>query len=66
LSIIEAFGKVIKLTPEYLRLSLSEATIQELRSLVSKDPLSKEAVESIQMFLSAMRSSGIQAPSVRP
>jgi hypothetical protein len=64
LSIIEAFGKVIKLTPEYLR--LSEATIQELRSLVSKDPLSKEAVESIQMFLSAMRSSGIQAPSVRP
>jgi len=47
LSVIEAFGKVIKLTPEYLRLSLSEATIQELRNFVSKDPLLREAVESL-------------------
>ena len=47
MSVIEAFGKVIKLTPEYLRLSLSEATIQELRNFVSKDPLLREAVESL-------------------
>jgi len=47
LSVIEAFGKVIKLTPEYLSLSLSEATIQELRNFVSKDPLLREAVESL-------------------
>ena len=47
MSVIEAFGKVIKLTPEYLRLSLSDATIQELRRLVGKDPLLKEAVESL-------------------
>jgi len=38
---------VIKLTPEYLSLSLSEATIQELRNFVSKDPLLREAVESL-------------------
>ncbi len=47
MSVIEAFGKVIKLTPEYLSLSLSEATIQELRNFVSKDPLLREAVESL-------------------
>ena len=47
MSIIETFGKVIKLTPEYLRLSLSDATIQGLKSFVSRDPLLKEAVESL-------------------
>jgi hypothetical protein len=47
LSVIEAFGKVIKLTPEYLRLSLSDATIQELRSFVSSHPLLREAMESL-------------------
>lgn len=47
MSVIEAFGKVIKLTPEYLRLSLSDATIQELRSFVSSHPLLREAVESL-------------------
>lgn len=46
-SIIKSFGKVIKLTPEYLRLSLDEATIQELRNLVSKDSLLKEVVDSL-------------------
>jgi hypothetical protein len=47
LSVIEAFGKVIKLTPEYLRLSLSDATIHELKSFVSSHPLLREAVESL-------------------
>ncbi|MEM1994673.1 MAG: hypothetical protein QXW32_04275 [Nitrososphaerales archaeon] len=44
---IEAFGVVLKLTPEYLSLNVSEAAVQELKHLTSKYPLLRETLDTL-------------------
>jgi hypothetical protein len=44
---MESFGHVVRLTPEYMSVGLSESTVQALRDFVSRQPLLKEAVESL-------------------
>lgn len=45
--VIESLGSVVKLTSEYLSVSLTESTIHALRDLVNRQPLLKEVLESL-------------------
>ncbi len=45
--IIESLGNSVKLTSEYLSLSINESTIQELKNLVAQQPILREALENL-------------------
>ncbi len=44
---VESLGHIVRLTPEYLSVSLSESTVGALRDLAGRQHILKEALESL-------------------
>lgn len=47
---VESLGHIVRLTPEYLSVGLSESTVGALRELVGRRPPLREALESLLMW----------------